>query len=225
MLARSMLIAAGVSLALLMPPLAIEAHEGHGAAAGPTARYAFPLAAPGSYRLPPLRAAAGGSMLDETGTEVDLGEMLHGRITVLSFIYTRCADLCPLATSQLAHLQDLAADDAALDAKVRLVSISFDPEHDTPAVMAEYADTWSRSDNRPEWRFVTTGSKEALSPILKNYDQAIDRTPDHSDPTGGLNHILRAFLIDADGRIRNIYSLDFLDPELILNDIRTLLLE
>jgi protein SCO1 len=222
---QSTVAAAAVILPLLAWSSAAFAHEAHRPATGPAAGYAFPLPEPGSYRLPPLRQASGGSVLTEDGEEAELGALLRDRITVFAFIYTRCADLCPLATAQLAQFQDLAAEDPALADKVRLVSISFDPEHDTPAVMAEYADAWSRSDGRPEWLFVTTGGAEALGPILEAYDQAIDRNPDASDPTGGLNHVLRAFLIDPDGVIRNVYSLDYLDPELVLTDVKTLMLE
>lgn len=218
-------VAAAVFLPLLACFSMTEAHEAHRPATGPAAGYAFPLPEPGSYRLPPLRRASGGFVLTEDGDEADLGALLRDRITVFSFIYTRCADLCPLATARLAQFQDLAAEDPVLEDKVRLVSISFDPDHDTPDVMAEYAAAWSRADGDPEWVFITTSGADALDPILKAYDQAIDRNPDASDPTGGLNHVLRAFLIDADGRIRNVYSLDFLDPELVLTDVRTLLLE
>jgi protein SCO1 len=221
---RSTVVAVVVSPLLVWSGMT-AAHEAHDHASGPAAGYVFPLPEPGSYRLPPLRLASGGSVLTEDGGEADLAELLRDRITVFSFIYTRCADLCPLATARLAQFQDLAAEDPALDDKLRLVSISFDPDHDTPNVMAEYASAWSRPEGGPEWLFITTSGSGALAPILKAYDQAVDVNPDASDPTGGLNHVLRAFLIDEGGAIRNVYSLDFLDPELVLTDVRTLLLE
>ena len=101
--------------------------------------------------------------------------------------------------------------------------MSFDPDHDTPAAMAEYAAQWRSADPKaPDWPHVTTADRAALDPILKAYDQSVMRKP---DVDGGLYHILRVFLIDASGRIRNIYSLDFLDPDLVLNDIRTVLMD
>jgi protein SCO1 len=204
------------------------AHEGHAhrGAAAARAAYAFPLPPPGSYRLPPIKAGAGGAVLDESGSRHDLASLLRGRVTVLAFIYTRCGDICPSATLDLSRLQDLAARDRAVAANTRLVTMSFDPEHDTPAVMREYASHW-RSDNpaAPAWLFLTAPDAAALAPVLVAYNQPVKRNADPAAAGGPLHHLFRAFLIDRDGILRNIYSLDFFDPELVLNDLRTLLLE
>ena len=61
--------------------------------------------------------------------------------------------------------------------------------------------------------------------MLAAYNQHVSAKPEAASPGGALSHIFRAFLIDRAGLIRNIYSLDFFDPELVLNDVRTLLLE
>lgn len=215
------------ALAAALPALAAgaAAHEGHAhhhaAPQGPAAAYAFPLAEPGSYRLPPIRRAADGAVLAEDGSALRLGELLRGRVSVFSFIYTRCATLCPLATQRLADLHDLAAAEPALADRLRLVSLSFDPEHDSPAVMADYGALWREAEAAgPEWLFLTTAGAGELQPILAAYDQAVDPAADAE-----LNHVLRVFLVDAEGMVRNIYSLDFLDPALVLNDVATLLLE
>jgi cytochrome oxidase Cu insertion factor (SCO1/SenC/PrrC family) len=92
--------------------------------------------------------------------------------------------------------------------------------------MAEQAQIWrSQQSQAPEWRFLTAPDREALAPLLAAYDQSIGRKPDKNSPSGPLYHIFRAFLIDRSGKIRNIYSLDFLDPKLVLTDVKTLLLE
>lgn len=219
------LLAAALAATLLAQAAAAAAHEGHAhhrtPSPGPGAAYAFPLAEPGSYRLPPIRPAADGAVLAEDGRALRLAELLRGRISVFSFIYTRCATLCPLATQRLAELQELAAADPALAGQLRLVSLSFDPEHDTPAAMADYADLWrGPGGSEPEWLFLTTAGAAELQPILAAYDQAVDPAPDAE-----LSHVLRVFLVDGEARVRNIYSLDFLDPALVLNDVATLLLE
>ncbi|MEJ2374307.1 MAG: SCO family protein [Pseudolabrys sp.] len=188
--------------------------------------YAFPLPEPGSYKLPPIKRAAGGRVLDESGRAFDLAGFFKGRVTVLAFIYTRCGDICPVASLQLSLLQDLAATKHDVANQIRLVSVSFDPEYDTPEVMAEHAANWrSKEPGAPDWQFLTAPDREAIAPILAAYDQTIGPKRDPNSPTGPLHHIFRAFLVDASGRIRNIYSLDFLDPRLVLNDIQTLLLE
>jgi protein SCO1/2 len=70
---------------------------------------------------------------------------------------------------------------------------------------------------------LTTSSERALAPILAGYGQLVSRPA--STQSAGLTHRLRVYLIDAQRRIRNIYGLDFLDPDLLLADVRTLLLE
>ncbi|ACL56227.1 SCO family protein [Methylobacterium nodulans] len=207
------------------------AHEGRhdtgGSGPGREAAYAFPLAAPGTYRLPPIKRAAGGAVLDEAGRPHDLlRDVLQGRTTVLALIYTRCGDACPLATADMARLQDLAAQDRPLSRRMQLVTLSFDPEHDTPAVMHAFAQAWRSPDrDAPAWRFLTAPDRAALAPVLAAYGQRVDRKPEGTASGGPLNHLFRAFLIDADGQIRNIYSLDFFDPGLVLNDVRSLLLD
>jgi protein SCO1/2 len=197
-----------------------------GAAGVGSEAYAFPLPKPGSYELPPIKRAAGGLVLDEQGRAHDLSNILRGRITIVAFIYTRCGDICPVASMQMSFVQDLAAKDPAIAARMQLVSMSFDPEHDTPAVMAEHATIWrSQSPNAPEWQFLTAPDRVALAPVLAAYNQTIGRKQNPKSPTGPFTHIFRAFLIDRSGQIRNIYSLDFLDPKLVLTDIRTLAME
>lgn len=221
-----------LAVTLCVAPLGAGAHDQHGrrqsarSHVGPSTGYAFALPEPGSYRLPPIRAAAGGAVLDQDGRRHDLMDLLQGRITVLAFMYTRCGDVCPTATLQMSVLQDLAAKEKRLSEQVKLVSMSFDPDHDTPSVMAEHAAHWRSGEaGAPEWHFLTTPDRAALLPVLAAYDQAVGAKLGPNRTGGPLHHIFRAFLIDPSGQIRNIYSLDFLDPELVLNDIRTLIID
>jgi cytochrome c peroxidase/protein SCO1/2 len=61
--------------------------------------------------------------------------------------------------------------------------------------------------------------------VLAGYNQTIDRNAASNSDAPAFNHIFRAFLVDRHGRTRNIYSLDFFDPKLVINDVRNLLLE
>ena len=108
---------------------------------------------------------------------------------------------------------------------MRLVSISFDPEYDTPQRLATYSGNVREEKSGCEWRFVTAKSRTELAPILAAYDQAVDKRPNESDPQGPLYHTVRVFLIDRAGRIRNIYSSGTLDPRLIVADVKTLALD
>lgn len=220
-----------LAVGLLFTPLIASAHDEHGrnldvrTQSSLGAGYAFSLPEPGSYRLPPIARAAGGEVLDESGTRHDLKDLLQGRITVLAFMYTRCGDVCPTATLQMSLLQDLAVKDRQLAGRMRLLSMSFDPDHDTPEVMAEYAVHWRSGEaGAPDWLFLTAADRATIAPVLAAYNQAVGSKPDPGAAGGPLHHIFRAFLIDPAGQIRNIYSLDFLDPELVLNDVRTLII-
>jgi protein SCO1 len=225
---RALLFSTGVALCVAAAPDTARSHDGHATSPSPgrTADYAFPLAKPGSYLLPAIKPAAGGSVLDETGHRHELGDLVRGRVTVLAFIYTRCGDLCPAAALDMSRFQDLAAKDRAVASGSQLVTMSFDPEHDTPDVMREYAAQWRGADrDLPDWLFLTAPDQQTVAPMLAAYDQQVSRIRASPSSASSFSHIFRAFLIDQAGVIRNIYSLDFFDPILVMSDVRTLLMD
>ena len=189
--------------------------------------YDYDPPAAGSYSLPVIKPAADGALLDSNNKSVKLRDLTRGRITLLSFIYTRCAapKACPYATGVLNQIHDLSIDDKTLARSMRLVSLSFDPEYDTPQRLAAYSDNVRDQKSGCEWFFATAKSRVELDKILAAYDQAVDKRQNPADPQGPLYHILRLFLIDREGRIRNIYSSGTLDPRLVVADVKTLLLE
>jgi cytochrome oxidase Cu insertion factor (SCO1/SenC/PrrC family) len=192
-----------------------------------TADHDYDVPAPGTYTLPVVKPAADGEVLDASGHRLNLRELTRDRVTVMSFIYTRCASAraCPMATGVLMQLHQLSAEDGSLADNLRLVSLSFDPENDTPERMAAYEKLVMGGKPAADWRFVTTASQDKLKPILDAYGQAVDRKSNPRDPTGPLHHTLRVFLVDREGNIRNIYSSGTLDVRLVLADVNTLLLE
>lgn len=189
--------------------------------------YDYDPPVPGSYALPVIKIAPDGAIIDSAGKGLNLRELTHGRITVLSFIYTRCAapKACPYATGVLYDLHALSAQDNGLAKNMRLVSLSFDPDYDTPKRLATYSEGMRDEKSGCEWQFVTSKSRAELDSILTGYGQAVDKRSNTNDPQGPLYHTLRVFLIDREGRIRNIYSSATLDPRLVLADVKTLLLE
>jgi protein SCO1/2 len=226
-------IAAVVLGAMLLPDEAIS-HAKRGQEVGfarpelsipRSADYDYEPPALGSYALPSVEPAADGQVLDESGAERSLRAFLVGKITVMAFIYTRCGDICPQATMLLHELHGIASEDPTLRDEFQLITISFDPEHDTPEIMALHADALGYGSESAAWRFLTTPDQAALRPILDAYDQPIGPKTNPDDPLGSLAHQLRIFLIDANGEVRNIYSVGFLDPRLVMTDVRTLLLE
>ncbi|ETN81554.1 SCO family protein [Paraburkholderia silvatlantica] len=101
------------------------------------------------YTLPPV------DLVRDDGKTVSLaGELNDGRPVILTFIYTTCTTICPMTSQTLETLQsDLGAERD----KVHIVSISIDPEEDTPARLRAYA---ARFDAGPEWQHYT-GTVEA----------------------------------------------------------------
>lgn len=187
---------------------------------------AFEPPAPGSYRLPPLGNAPDGRVLDEQGRLVSLHELMGDEVVLLSFIYTTCSDVngCPLATHVFNRVAMKLAGAKDLEGRVRLLSLSFDPEHDTPAVMRAYGAPYQRAG--VEWHFLTTAGLADLHPILDGYGQWVIRDADASgNPIGTISHLLRVYLIDPSAAIRNIYSVSYLHADTIESDVRTLLQE
>ncbi len=99
------------------------------------------------------------ALTDQSGRPVQRGN-LDGKVWIASFIFTNCPDECPLMTSDLARLQS----DMAHMADFRLVSISVDPERDTPVVLSQYAE---RFNANPERWFFLTGDKQAIYRLAK----------------------------------------------------------
>jgi cytochrome c peroxidase len=150
------------------------------------------------------------------------------RYVLLSFIYTGCSDPkgCPLAIHTLDTIRQELEKNPAVSGKLLFIALSFDPEHDTPEAMRKYADARGFAEARQhrEWLFLTTSSKSSLRPILDGYGQYVVREYDKAGrPTGGYSHVLKIFLIDPNQNVRNIYSTSFLFPQLLINDIKTLI--
>lgn len=185
----------------------------------------YPLPAVGSYRLPPLGAAADGEILDANGRPRRLHELFADKYVLLGFIYSRCSDVngCPLTAHVFYQIKAAMQEDPELADKLQLISLSFDPTADTPEAMQLYANNFRYAGNHGDWQFITTASEQHLTPILDAYHQPIQRqVASDGSRSVSYSHLLRVYLIDPEKRIRNIYSVDFLHQALLLHDIKTL---
>ena len=181
---------------------------------------------PGTYRLPPIMRAVDGRVLREDASPVHLFDLMGDRLVLLSFVYTRCTDVngCPLAKAVFHLVRARLKEHPELAGTTRLLSISFDPDNDTPEAMRAYRPP--SGDDSVEWMFLTTRDRTDLRPILDGYGQYTLREYDENGVyTGEFAHLLRVFLIDRERRVRNIYSTGFLHPDILMNDLETLLLE
>jgi cytochrome oxidase Cu insertion factor (SCO1/SenC/PrrC family) len=186
-------------------------------------RTEFTPPAAGSYPLQHIQRVGEFMLLDERGGSVRLTALLRGRITLLTFFYTHCADPlgCPLAFGLMHGLRERAKVDPRL-AGAQFVSISLDPERDTPALLTKYAAEFA-GDRGPKWRFLTGRSIAQLRPLLADFGQDVstETSEDGAHPRL-IHHMLKMFLIDERGSVREIYSLAFMQPAVVLEDLRTL---
>ena len=180
----------------------------------------------GSYQLPALGSAADGTVIDSNNKTTSLHKLYQGKYTLLGFIYSNCGDVngCPLSSYVFYKVKTMMQKDPELADKLHLLSLSFDPERDTPEMMKLYGNNFDYAGKKGDWHFLTTQSEEALSPLLRDYKQDIQREMTvNGSPSESIAHVLRVFLIDPEKNIRNIYSVQFLHPDIIINDLKTLL--
>jgi len=214
-------------VALLVSAAPLLAHEPVGSDSTTAMQFVPP--APGTYRLQRIMTAPDGRVVDVDGHPARLRRFTTGKITVLSFIYTGCTDAhgCPLAYGVLQSLRERLQRAPALRDRVRLVTLSFDPLHDTPAAMRRYAGGGDRRG--VPWAFLTTRSAGDLRPLLDGFGQDVGVQTEAATglpgPAGPLAHVLKVFLIDPGGVVREIYTTSYLFPQVVLNDIETLRLE
>jgi protein SCO1 len=183
-----------LAVAVLLLPAVLAAHE-----------------AGGDKSLPVIGPASPFALTSQDGKPVALAD-LRGKVVAVTFIYTECPDICPMLTQKMVQVQDeLGAD---FGKKVAFVSISLDPEHDTPAVLKDYAQFWGV---KPEgWSFLT-GPLDAVRDVTRRYGVFFTKKED-----GSVEHSQLTTLVDADGRMRVQYLGARFDPEEFRQDLLSL---
>lgn len=140
-------------------------------------------------RVPPVMLES------QTGTRFNFAE-LQGKWLVVDFIYTRCTDLCSVLGGKFAQLQDQLATPLA-QGRVQLLSISFDPAHDTPSQLADYLDRFhSRGTSWLATRPTTVQGLKQLEHVF-----GVTVIP---DKLGGYVHNDAFEIVDPQGRLINI---------------------
>ena len=181
--------------------------------------------APGSYELPVIRRVGDHPVLDSDGRPTTLFALTGDRLTVVAFVYTSCVEAvgCPMSHAVLHGLDRALADDPALARRVRLLTLSFDADRDTPERMAAQR---KLHDPQTYWRFATTRGGDELQGLLDDFDQPVAKLRYEDGTWSGLfRHVLKVFLLDGRHRVRAIYSTGFLNQALVLNDLKTLAAE
>jgi protein SCO1 len=214
---------------LALPLLWLAAPAAHARQVDEPPRMDFVLPEPGTYELQRIMRAPDGPVLTVDGGLDKLSRFTRDRITLLGFIYTSCTDPqgCPMAYRVFDRLKDEIRATPALKDEVQLVTLSFDPARDSPSVMKRYAGSQVEDEGGVRWYFLTTPSVRELLPLVEGFGQDVQYSVDRSTgrPVRQLSHVLKVFLIDRSGYVREIYTSTFLHPRAIIGDIKTLLME
>jgi protein SCO1/2 len=147
-------------------------------------------------RLPDYR------LTNELGQAVNLADF-RSRALGITFIFTRCPfpTYCPRMSSQFAQVQHALLTAPAGPTNWHLLTVSFDPEFDTPAVLKAYAKRWKADARR--WNFLT-GALIDITALTEQFGLTFWR-PDPYNP-GSINHNIRTVVVDPEGRIRKIIA-------------------
>jgi protein SCO1 len=161
--------------------------------------------------LPIIGPAPAVVLRAQDGAEVAL-DQFRGKVVAMTFIFAACSATCPILTAKMATIQDRLGSD--FGSKVLFLSITVDPEHDTPDILERYAQTFGA--NPAGWKFLT-GSPEAIREIERRYGMFTARAPD-----GTLDHTNLTSLIDPRGMLRVQYLGIRFDPDAFRRDLLSL---
>ncbi len=178
---------------------------------GPVAETAAPVAAVPDI-LQPGDAVPDAQLVGADGRSFRFSS-LRGQVVALTFIYTRCPlpQFCPLLDRQFAAVAGRVRKDRALGASVRLLSISFDPEYDTPVVLAAHGRAVGADGML--WRFATA-DRATIDAFAPRFGMVVMRETDQS-----ITHNLRTALVDRQGRLLKIYSGNDWSPDDLMADL------
>jgi protein SCO1/2 len=157
------------------------------------------------------------SLTDQRGRVVTDAD-LRGSVWVANFVFTRCPSVCPLLTAKFKALQERIGPIAG----VKYISLSVDPAHDTPAVLADYA---AKYDADPErWRFLTGPLETIEKTVVSGFKIHIgEPKPSANDPSlVEIMHGEHLVLVDATGMIRGYYRAEQPELDELARDLRAL---
>lgn len=163
------------------------------------------------YDVEVNQPAAAFTLTNQDGKTVSLSDY-RGKFVVLDFIYTSCPDVCPLLTANLRQVADALGDRFGQD--VYFVSITLDPEYDTPEHLKQYAQAFRADPSR--WNFLT-GETAIVDQVLDDYQQTYERRGPRE-----VDHTALTVLIDPNGMERHRYWGMTYPPELVVEHIETI---
>lgn len=154
------------------------------------------------------------SFMSEKGTAFGSAD-LRGRVWIASFMFTSCPTVCPKLMEKMGEIQHRTRNAGPA---VHLVSISVDPENDTPERLAEFGRRFKASPYR--WTFLTGEEKALEETVVKGFKLAMGKDIDSALQ---IFHSERFVLVDAEGRIRGYYEADKPGIDSLLRDVHFLI--
>ncbi|MEZ4286923.1 MAG: SCO family protein [Polyangiales bacterium] len=142
------------------------------------------------------------TLVDQHGVPFSSAKMV-GKIWVIDFIFTSCPTICPKLTDKM---KQLAAEVSRPDGSVQFLSISVDPEHDTPQVLSEY--TKKRGAVRDNWTFLTGDSDAIRKAVVEGFKFALGERSARDDGRYDIMHASHFVLVNGDGEIRGYFRPD-----------------
>ena len=128
---------------------------------------------------------------------------MRGRVWVVDFVYTGCSAICPKLTARMSELQGLLLE-ADPEGRVGLLSITVDPEGDTPERLAAYASRAEARDGR--WIFLTGEASAVQATVVRGFKMAMGEDPSAAEEGFAIVHGGKLALVDAEGRIRGYFE-------------------
>lgn len=163
------------------------------------------LLRPAAPELPHMGRLPAFALQDQLGRPVDR-ESLAGQVVVLDFIFTRCPDVCPVLSRKMADLREELPPEPLLGKPITFVSLSVDPDHDTPEVLAEYGQRYGADP--ASWRFLT-GDRQTVMAIADGLIQGLTLGPEgRPAEVNDITHGERFVLIDSEGSMRGAFVTD-----------------
>ena len=164
--------------------------------------------------LPKVATAPEFALTSQDEAQVTLADF-RGRVVVVTFIFTMCTATCPVLTPMMSFVQDQLGP--AFGAKIAFVSITVDPERDTPDVLKEYAQAFGA--NFAGWSFLT-GTTAAIRDVTRRYGVYALKSEN-----GDVDHTFLTSVVDRRGILRVQYLGVRFDPEEFRHDLLSLLKE